>query len=92
MPISISYFIRSTPTDNTFGAPPPPGPPTSDGVASTITPVFLTQRGYRFEGYHLHHDRDENVVLTMPASAWLNQPQVWFRRSITTGTFDLRAP
>lgn len=84
MPIVMQTYIRKSPTDNSFGIPPPTAP------AEQVPVVLSTQRDYRFSGYHLTRDGDGNIVLTMPPSAWLNQPAMYARQAISTGTFDLR--
>ena len=86
MPISISYYVRQTPTDNSFGIAP------TAQSAEPAAPTILTQRGARFTGYRLAHDSDGNVILSLPPQAWLNQPATWARRSTVIGEYDLRAP
>jgi len=83
MPVSLSAYIRTTPTDSTFGVLPAKAaseaPPDGD--------VTTTQRPYRFAGYHLVYDEHGNILKSYPPNGMPGG-----QLANIEGTLDLRAP
>ena len=89
MPVAVSAVYRS------FGVPPaehlpvPEPIPGSNAVPDPLSPAYCTQRGYRFTGYHLHHDGDENIIKDYPYDY---QPLWWSKRAIWVANNVMRSP
>jgi hypothetical protein len=86
MPVTMSAYIRTSPTDNTFGIAP------TQNSSPELPKVLTRQTAYRFAGYHLTRDTDGNIVVNLPPSAWVAQPAEWSRKDLLVGTYDFRAP
>ena len=89
MPVAISAVYNSfnVPPADTLPVPTPiPG---SNCVPDPLSPAYTTQRGYRFTGYHLHHDGDENIIKTYPYDY---QPMWWSQRAISVANNVMRSP
>lgn len=82
MPVSISYYVRKTTTDASFGRP--PEKPADEVPVGDVT---TTQRGERFTGYHLTYDEHGNIIKQFrPADSYgIGTASVEF-------SLDLRAP
>lgn len=83
MPVSISQYIRKTPTDNTVGVPPVS---TLTGTAEPTIAMTETSDP-RFTGYQPTYDDNGNLIWTYKI---FRPPADWSAKAINVGNFDLR--
>jgi hypothetical protein len=85
MPVSVSVYVRTSPSDSTFGVPGPVEPLDSFLAADVPWP----KGDYRFAPVRLKTDENGHIIVTYPP---YRQPAVFSRRATSVATIDLRAP